>query len=524
MLLTDLSFLHTQSHYGEFQRGEHLSLQQIWSQAMATQVDTASCKLLPALLLMERAGLAVHDCVRQLGASARKIIVLVGGGNNGGDALVAARLLDAFTPEVMLLSAEPRSALTAEQLRIYTAVTGIAGDALLYSREKLARYAQQEVLIVDGIAGLGWRGEARAVVREVIAQVNSMSQAKVLSIDIPSGLETDGSAKIDTAIKADMTVTFGGRKAAHVLTPSRVWCGEVCVADIGFPGRCVQELSQQQGLYWVDPQPLRAIEPFAGLPRDAHKYQRGHVLVIGGSRGKYGAPLLSGLAALRGGAGLVSVALDTQVSYDNLPLELVYEHFFRDGVIDSTQLEKFVTTRRVRVIVIGPGTVNASIDDRLWQFLQKYTDAGGFVVIDAAAVEGVLERRAPRGVLLTPHPGEWERMTGAKLPHPHTLAHCAAIKRLATDRGMHLVYKDASPLLFDAQASAGIYACDFGDNSLAKAGSGDVLCGLIAAYLLAFGEVSAAFLTAYAHLTHHAAQLRAGKGQHSLLPSDFLCT
>ena len=512
-----------------------ISTQPIWSHQLATAVDTASCALMPALLLMERAGAAIHAQALQHGAAQHKIIILVGSGNNGGDALVAARLLHAYQPEVVLLNAKPSSALAAQQLHIYTAVTQTQAADLLYRQGMLTKFAEQKVFVIDGIAGLGWQGEARGTVQEIITAVNAMPDAKVLAIDIPSGLATDGDtaspdslplSRSSTAIKADVTLTFGARKAAHVLTASRALCGEVHVADIGFPSHCVQEAMNQHPpqLHWVDSEPLMTANPFAALPRTAHKYQRGHVLIIGGSQGKYGAPLLSGLAALRAGAGLVSVALDQcdEQQPQGLPLELVYEYFFRDGTVDSAELAKFVAARRVQVIVIGPGTVDTVIGDQLWQFLQKYTAEGGFVVIDAAAVGGVLERKAKQGILLTPHPGEWQRMATAKTPHPHTLELCTEVKRIAVAQGLYLVYKSACPLLFTPHAADPAYVCDSGDNSLAKAGSGDVLCGLIAAHLLALRAVTPAFFTAYAQLAERAKLLSARQGQDTLLASDLL--
>ena len=475
---------------------------------------------------MEHAGLAIYQQALRQGAADRKTIILAGGGNNGGDALVAARLLHRYQPTVILLHAKQRSELNAAQLRIYLALTGTQQEALLYRQGMLAQFEQHKVLVIDGMAGLGWRGEAQGEVHEIITTINAMSAAEVLAIDIPSGLAADGNTSISTALRADVTLTFGARKAVHVLAASRALCGTVQVADIGFPAACVQTAAQSHPplLSWVDGVSLLTAEPFANLPRTAHKYQRGHVLVVGGSRGKYGAPLLSGLAALRSGAGLVSVALaqPDDEPPQGLPLELMYECFFRQGKVDCTQLADFVSRRRVRVIVIGPGTMAAVIDDALWEFLQQYTAEGGFVVIDAAAISGVLKRKAARGVLLTPHVGEWERWGGAKITHPYTMAQCAEIKHIAEAQGLHLVYKNAYPLLFSAQASEPVYICEGGDNSLAKAGSGDVLCGIIAAHLLAYGEVTPAFLTAYAQLAQRAQLMCATLGQHALLPSDLL--
>lgn len=449
---------------------------------------------------MEHAGIAVKKYALQLGARAKKIVIIAGCGNNGGDALVAARLLRDNDPDVILLEAEARTPLCVTQLQTVRAL-GI--NTCLYTKGLLAKYQEQEVFIIDGICGLGLQGAVREKTRDIIAEVNALATATVLAIDIPSGLETDRAATATDALRADATLTFGGLKPVHVLAPGQDWCGKIFLADIGFPPQTVAEIHQKTKpvLHWVEAEKLLTPDPVTvGLPASAHKYERGHVLVIGGSYGKHGAPLLAALAALRNGAGRVSVALDHDASTPPLPLELTYEIFFRTGRVAVPQLAQFVDSSRVKVIVIGPGTVTPVIDRELWQFFLSYSANGGYVVIDAGACNGVLAAggQAQNRIILTPHPGEWRRLDTVPLPEPDDPASISASKRLATKKGLTLVYKNSRPLVFSA--SDHVYVCPFGNNNLAKAGSGDVLCGLIASYALTHLELPQAFLTAYAKL------------------------
>lgn len=498
-------------------RGISLEVEEVWGQEFVRTVDRLAQDVVPELLLMEHAGLAVREQVISCrGLVDEKIIIVAGSGNNGGDALVVARLLADYRPEVILLDDVMHSSIANRQLQI---VRALRLNIFVYRRNLLHRYADQRLLIIDGLIGLGLRPPLRDDVSALIAEINNLPRKRVIAIDLPTGLKTDD-AKIDgEVVQADYTVTFGAKKPAHVLAGSKDFCRVVTVANIGFPDSVIRQTRRQLPvlLHELQFESLQACQPFADLPASAHKYQRGHVLVIGGSRGKHGAPLLSGLAALRGGAGWVSVAIDS----DQHPmiLSLTYEDFFREATVAVPELSKFVSHRQVRVIVIGPGTVVPIITDELWDFFIKFTDDGGRVVIDAAATTGLLANnyRANDGIILLPHAGEWRKLPAEP---PTDLTTIASAQKIAEHHGFTLIHKDASPLVFARQTP--VYICPFASNNLAKAGSGDLLAGLVGACLLRPLSPTQAFAIAYAKLATIANTVSNKFGKHGLMVSDLL--
>ena len=495
--------------------GVTLQTEAIWSQEFAQTVDRLTQDVVPELLLMEHAGLAVKEqVIRGQGLANDKIVIVAGSGNNGGDALVVARLLADYQPDVVLVDSTMHGPTANRQLQI---VRSLHINVFVYRRNLLQRYAGQQLLVIDGLIGLGLRPPLRDNVSLLIAEINDLPSKQVIAIDLPTGLKTD-SAEIDSeVVQADYTVTFGAKKPAHLLAGSKDFCGSVTVAKIGFPDHIIRQTRQQLPplLHELKIEPLLACQPFADLPASAHKYQRGHVLVIGGSRGKHGAPLLSALAALRGGAGWVSVALDSDQHPMILPL--TYEDFFRQATVAVPELSEFVSYRQVRVIIIGPGTVRSVITDELWEFFTRFTNDGGRVVIDAAATGGLLanDYRAD-GVILLPHAGEWRKLPAEPPSDLTTIAHA---QKIAERCGFTLIHKDASPLVFARQTP--VYVCPFGRNNLAKAGSGDLLAGLVGSYLLRPLLPAQAFAIAYAKLATVADNNPFG--EHGLMATDLLC-
>ena len=493
-----------------------LATEAIWDQEFSKTIDRLSQELVPELLLMEHAGLAVKEqVIRCQGLVSDKIVIFAGSGNNGGDALVVARLLADYQPDVVLIDSTMHSSTANRQLQM---VRALHINVFVYRRNLLQRYVDQQLLIIDGLVGLGLRAPLRDDLSLLIAEINNLPRKRVIAIDLPTGLRTD-SAEIDSAVvQADYTVTFGGKKPSHVLAGSKDFCGSVTVAEIGFPTQIIRQTQQRLPplLNELKVEPLLACQPFADLPASAHKYQRGHVLVIGGSRGKHGAPLMSGLAALRGGAGWVSVALDSDQQPMILPL--TYEDFFRSATVAVPELREFVNYRQVRVIVIGPGTIEPIITDELWDFFVSFTEGGGRVVIDAAATNGLLANnyRATDGIILLPHTGEWRKLPADPV---YDLTTIADAKKIAERHGVTLIYKDASPIVFARQTP--VYICPFGKNNLAKAGSGDLLAGLVGACLLRPSLLPAqAFAIAYAKLTTVANNNQFA--DHGLIPTDLL--
>ncbi|MEN9835237.1 MAG: bifunctional NAD(P)H-hydrate repair enzyme Nnr, partial [Pseudomonadota bacterium] len=370
----------------------------LWDSEFARAVDdlTTSRFGIPARVLMELAGRAVADAVLDLSEDdddddETPVIVLAGPGNNGADALVAARWLFAAGRQVhtylVCESAQAKlSPLAEEQLQTARA-SGLVID--YFKRGALGRFKKAEPVIIDGIFGIGL---SRAIDRDSLAasalsEARSIAEATVVAIDIPSGLDANSGKSESALLPADLTVTFGGKKLAHVLAPARDLSGEVVVVDIGFPARAVSQVAASKPSRFVVPdgRELLLSDPWAKLKRSSHKYDRGHVLVIGGSAGKTGAPLLAAMSALRSGAGWVSVSMPESAMATlrgDVPRELVFENLFRGDELNSLSLAKFLTERKVRAVVIGPGMMQSPLTPAVIAELAAFSaERDGLVVL-----------------------------------------------------------------------------------------------------------------------------------------------
>ena len=246
--------------------------------------------------LMEAAGLSVTREILK-NCSGNKALILCGPGNNGGDGFVIARHLQDASWKVTVA--------------LLGSLESLQGDAYymakLWNGEILplneARITDQDV-IIDAIFGTGLSKELSGKVRETVDKVNLTNSLKV-AVDIPSGIKGDTGEILGSAIKADFTVTFCRMKPAHILFPSKKYCGQIIVTDIGISDRIVQQV--EPGLFinspecWIDKMP--------DFELDSHKYNKGHAVVISGDLTQTGACRLAAMAALRSGAGLVSVKI-----------------------------------------------------------------------------------------------------------------------------------------------------------------------------------------------------------------------
>src|SRR6266853_2426327 len=275
---------------------------------------------IPSLQLMEAAGTRVADaCGKFVGSAATrpaKIAALCGKGNNGGDGLVAARHLQSLGAQVKVyLFAEP-SELHGDAAANLQRWTATGNSVVSISDETGWQTAWTEIsgshVVLDAIFGTGFRGAVTGVIAKAIADVNRHSNnatavwpALILAVDTPSGLPSDGQPAEGPVLHAHKTITFTAPKPGQLISRDSAAVGILGVADIGSPASLIEELGKS---------PLRWVEPreFAGLPLvrtvDSHKGLYGHVLIVAGSRGKSGAAVMSGYAALRAGAGLVTVA------------------------------------------------------------------------------------------------------------------------------------------------------------------------------------------------------------------------
>lgn len=441
----------------------------------------------PGIDLMEAAGAAVARTVQQY-CPRGMVLVLCGPGNNGGDGFVAARLLAEAGRAVRL-------ALLGERQRL-------KGDAALAAQRwpgEVIPAADAPLgdadVVVDALFGAGLNKPFEKGARGLVEVVNA-SGKPIVSVDLPSGVNGDDGNIYGAAIRATHTITFFRRKPGHLLLPGRILCGRLHVADIGISSSVLGTIMPRQ--WQNDPALWRALLP--AMPAAGHKYSRGHVLVRGGAL--EGAGLLASRAALRVGAGLVSLAAPEDVQVRAGPAAIM--RLRCNGVPDWRHAT--AGTRR-NVLLLGPGN-GAGEGTRLAVLhslqLKRPTvlDADALNVFAGRGKE--LFALTHESTILTPHDGEFNRL----FPDLKPLGKLERARQAARRSGAVLVLKGADTVIAAPDGRAAINANAPSD--LATAGAGDVLAGFCAG-LLAQGMP--AFEAACAAVwLHGAAALGAGPG------------
>jgi ADP-dependent NAD(P)H-hydrate dehydratase / NAD(P)H-hydrate epimerase len=430
--------------------------------------------------LMERAGAAVADVILEDFAEARRVTVVCGSGNNGGDGRVAARVLEKAGREVRIVESKPED----EEKEL--------GDP---------------DLIVDALFGTGFEGAPRPGAARLIEQMNA-EDADVVAVDVPSGVDASTGEVSGTVVDAWTTVTFHGEKVALVVTPGAFHAGEVDVADIGLEQ--IETEHARVTAEILELVPLRA-------PED-NKYTAGHVVVVGGSPGLTGAPSLTAMAAMRADAGYVTVAVprSTLPVFELRLLEAVKRPLPEDeeGRLTAASGETVVElAEKAHAVALGPGLGRSDGTKELVRDLLARLDLP--VVVDADALFGLEPGDWPAARVLTPHEGELARLL--ETDSDWVAAHRLAAARQAVERfDCVVVLKGEGTIV--AAPGEGMLVCP-GFPSLATAGTGDVLTGIIAAFLAKGMEprpAAAAGVTAQVQ-----AALRAPQ-QAGLIASDLL--
>lgn len=441
--------------------------------------------------LMQKAGQACADVLHAEFPLGR-VVVLAGPGNNGGDAFVAAQRLRDLGRNVWLFDLSPKAARTPEGQNALEALTG--------ARQPLEDMRlQPDDIVLDGLFGAGLSRPLEGEAAWAVEQVNA-SGAKVVAVDVPSGVNGDNGAVNGPAIRADVTVTFCCKKPAHVLHPAAQLCGDVVPAEIGF-GPFVEAFGG--GLLHENAPALWA-HTLRWPDRAAHKHQRGRLAVVSGGVANTGAARLAAQAGLRTGAGLVTVFCP--------PSALIVVASSMTAVMCSSFTDAgdlLEQTQRASAVVIGPA---AGVDARTRANVEALLAAGRSLVLDADALTvfaGEVDRlrdhvRAP--TVLTPHTGEFERLFPGVLASAATKVEAACHAASASGAVVLLKGPDTVIAAPDGRAVVNTHATPF----LATAGSGDVLAGVIGG-LLAQG-VEAFPAACAAAWMHGDAGLRAGAG------------
>ncbi len=459
---------------------------------------------IPTGTLMARAGAAAFACLRQHWPNARRIAVVCGRGNNAGDGYVLARLAhDAgLTVQVLQLPGELHS-------------EGDAADALATLPVKPLPFAPAALIdcevIVDALFGIGLHGKPNAAAATVIAAINA-SHKPVLALDLPSGLEADTGNGASVAVHASVTACFIALKPGLVTGRAVETVGQLELCQLDLPAA---RLKPAQPGEWLALADLRRELPVRR--RASHKGEQGHVLVVGGSPGFGGAARLAGEAALRTGAGLVSVYCHQD--YVGGLVAARPELMVRGFAPVPDLHDMAALTHRADVVVVGPGLGTAS-----WAMpvLDALLHCGKPLVIDADGLNLLAMRpptQAMTPAILTPHPGEAARLLGITVPEVEADRFTAA-RTLQRQFGGVVVLKGAGTIVTDGERFSVIRG---GNPGMASGGMGDVLAGLIAALRgQGWQNFDAARLGAALHAWAADQAVASRGGERGLLASDLL--
>ncbi len=491
----------------------------VWTpEAVRTLDRTASMAFgISGYELMTRAGAAVCAAASVRWPEARRWLVLCGGGNNGGDGYVIARLARQAGHEVRVCAFADPGRLTGDAA---TAWRDFAAEDAAVQRFEPQSLAAAD-LVVDAMLGTGL---CRPVSGEMRVAIDALNAARlpVLAVDIPSGLDATTGFPLGAAVQAHLTVTFVGRKLGLYVGDGPAHTGPIEFADLGIPPAVVERagLAGQARLCLFPPAELARLLP--PRPATAHKGDFGHVLVVGGNHGMSGAIRLAGEAALRTGAGLVTVA--TRPAHAVL-LSLVRPELMCHGIAAPEDLGPLLA--RATVVVVGPGLGQ---DDWARGLLAAVLEAPMPLVVDADALNLLAStpRRRPDWVL-TPHPGEAGRLLGSSSSVVQQ-DRLGALEALEARYGGTIVLKGHGTLVTGAGQSPWLITS--GNPGMATAGMGDVLSGVIAgllaqlpaqAHAAAGAGLRVADVVAAAAFIHGAAGDSAARGgQRGMVASDLL--
>ncbi|HEY4357115.1 MAG TPA: NAD(P)H-hydrate dehydratase [Acidobacteriaceae bacterium] len=524
---------------------------QILTAAEMAEADKRSVEMgVPVARLMENAGEAVaRFCLSHYpgaGAGPAPIVVLCGKGNNGGDGMVAARRLAEAGRRVRVAllgnAVDVKGDALTVLLRAEAANTAKPIEVLEITAESdLQKLFEFAALVIDAVVGTGFKPPLRglaATARDLLAKM----KVPIVAVDLPSGWDADATTQhasgavkdeTDTAFRASAVVTFALPKLAHVfghLTAGNVF-GPVVVAPIGTPDDAIDSRTQ---LRWAG-----GAKVLGEKPRniDGNKGRFGHVLILGGSLGKAGAPSMASLAAMRAGAGLTTAAVPHDVlatvaavapELMLTPLESAHSGGLALDQIDGDKLDQL--TKGISVVGIGPGLGQEGSTP---EFVRSMVDRVSLpMVIDADALNAfaghaeLLKKAAsgkdgkgkPRTIVLTPHPGEMARLVGSTVKDVEA-DRIGLARRFATEHRVTLVLKGWRTLIAHPDGMVAVNTT--GNPAMAKGGSGDILTGIVAAMLGQYPDDVARAVEAAVFLHGLAGDFAAlDQDEHTVLATD----
>ena len=422
----------------------------------------------PSLVLMERAGLAVYDEMLREGFPLTRTLVLCGGGNNGADGVVIARLLflAGYDVDVCILG---NPGHFTEEMKKQIDIGKNYGISFVNTF-----LPNEYTTIVDAVLGVGLSREVSGKYKDAILLINDC-QGKVVSVDIPSGISADTGAVLGAAVKADLTVTFGYRKAGLCFYPGAAYAGKIIVADVGiYKDKRAVLKPELCACTFQDLQKLKR------LP-EGNKGSFGKIFLVAGSRDIFGAAYLSGYGAMKTGAGMLKVC----TARENRQMFSCFPEAMLQVYDENTDLEAMMKEGMdwADVYGIGPGIGTGPLAEALLEIL--LANGKKPLVIDADGINLLRGRKEllknyPGGTILTPHLGEFSRLTGVSVEewkkNPIEIT-----GKTAEELHTVLICKDARTVIAENQEKVCINLS--GNDGMATAGSGDVLTGILLSVL-----------------------------------------
>jgi hydroxyethylthiazole kinase-like uncharacterized protein yjeF len=456
---------------------------------------------IPSYTLMTRAGEAALGALRSCWPSAQRIAVVCGPGNNGGDGYVLARLAREQRLEVVAIGLHEPARLQGDARRAHDDFLAAGGTVRAWH----ANCLRGTDVVVDAIFGVGLSRAVAGVAAEAIAAING-SDAHVLALDIPSGLHADTGDILGDAVRAERTVTFIGLKLGFYLGEGPNCVGIVMFDALELPPQALAQV--EAAALRIDEEAIAALLP--PRRRTAHKGQQGNVLVIGGNIGMPGAARMTGEAALRAGAGLVTIA----TRHENVAAIVgARPELMCRGITSADELTTLIS--RADVVALGPGLGQ---DEWAQTMFRTALANDRRAVIDADALNLLAQSPCTKAHwILTPHPGEAARLLG-KTAAEVQRDRLGAAREIAARYGGTVVLKGAGTLVVSDEGLPAI--CDRGNPGMASPGMGDVLTGVIAGIAAQSADLTAAARVGV--LVHAlAGDMAARRGERGLLATDL---
>ncbi len=436
---------------------------------------------------MIRAALGLFNAASEMieASSGGEIAIICGKGNNGGDGYVVARMLMDAGHSVMCYSLYDTDELKGEAKIAFNEYISRKGNFLILNDIEDLAAINGSSLIIDAMLGTGLRGDPGGICAQAIETVNNSGVA-VLSVDTPSGLNNDTGIPGDPCVRADITVTMGFPKVGLYFYPGKLFAGRLIVQDLGYPDEIV---AQKKGAIYL-PSPNFIRKNFPPRYPDGSKFDHGLALLISGSRGYTGAPTLAAEAALRVGCGMTHLAAPCScipiLSIKNTETVLHSLDENENGTVAYSSIDQIKElVKGKNALCIGPGLGH---DTQACELVREIISSVKLPsVLDADGLNAYKEmpgelKKHNGELVITPHRGEWQRLFGELPSEP--LEIISQVKSIASLYRITILLKGSTTIV--ASPKGDVYILPFGNSALAKAGTGDVLSGIMVS-LIAMG-------------------------------------